>query len=107
MSLGIVFGLSVVWFLITGDFTNGDSVEKSEGGKERWVVGGASNREEGAQANRSVGNGGQKGTVVNGPSDIIATGDYRIGPEQTLAENDSTGRVLFLRVGGECPYVGG
>ena len=99
ISLGIVFGLSVVWFLITGDFTNGDSVEKSEGGKERWVVGGASNREEGAQANRSVGNGGQKGTVVNGPSDIIATGDYRIGPAQTLAENDSTGRVLFLRVG--------
>ena len=63
------------------------------------MVGGASNREEGAQANRSVGNGGQKGTVVNGPSDIIATGDYRIGPAQTLAENDSTGRVLFLRVG--------
>ena len=102
VGLGMVVGLSVAWFLITGDYTTGDSVEKSEGVKERWVVGGTSNRDgglEGADPPRLVEDGGQGGTVVHGASDIIATGDYRVGPDQTLAENDSSGRVLFLRVG--------
>ncbi|MGB1893329.1 MAG: hypothetical protein ACPHSD_16780, partial [Candidatus Latescibacterota bacterium] len=52
-----------------------------------------------ADAHRPVEDGGQGGTVVHGASDIIATGEYSVGPDQTLAENDSTGRVLFLRVG--------
>ena len=71
---------SVVWFLITGDFGTGDSVEKSEGVKERWVVAGhLIERVQGADAHRPVEDGGQGGTVVNGPSDIVATGDYRMG----------------------------
>ena len=101
--LGIVVGLSLLWFLLKNDFNTGDLAKKSGGGKPQWVLGGpmkADPQIQNADAHvdrfKELDRGRSAGNGVPG---VFVSGNYRVESEQALAGTDSTGRVLFLRVG--------
>ena len=101
--LGIVVGLPLLWFSIKSDFNTGELEKKSEGGKQQWIVGGtmkADTQIQNADAQVDWFKGRDKGKPLgNGVPGVTVSGNYRVESAQALAGTDSTGRVLFLRLG--------
>ena len=101
VGLGIVFVLPLLWFLIKSDFNNGDSAEDSEGGEQKWVVGGSMKPNaqiQSADVDKARDWNTFRQARMEMPG-VSVSGDYRIESAQALGSLDSTGRVLFLRLG--------
>ena len=101
--LGIIVGLPLLWFLIKSGFNTGELEKKSRDGKQQWIVGGSVKADTqiqnaDAQVNRFKKRDEDK-PAGNGVPGVSVSGNYRVESAQALAGTDSTGRVLFLRLG--------